>query len=269
MTVQRLQPIHTAPLSQVKAVFTDVDGTLTTNGKLTGNTLKAIEWLKAHGVKVVLVSGRPAGFGEAWARQLPVEGVIVENGALYFATSADGSLTKTYLQPLKVRVDSRKKLERILAGICRRWPTVRLSSDSRFTEVDLALDIAEDAQVPAAQVRKIEAALADAGVTAVRSSVHINCWLGTFDKLKAVRHFVKSQFKTTLRPDDRRFVYVGDSFNDEPMFRAFSLSVGVANVLAIAKELEFPPVFVTRAREGRGFGEVDDAIARQQKRGRT
>ena len=51
-----LAPLHEADLSRVEAVFTDVDGTLTTNGKLTSATLRAIEWLQSHRVPVVLVS---------------------------------------------------------------------------------------------------------------------------------------------------------------------------------------------------------------------
>ena len=61
---------------------------------------------------------------------------------------------------------------------------------------------------------------------------------------------------------------MGDSLNDAPMFNAFPLSVGVANVLEVWEELEAFPRFVTRAREGAGFVELANRIlkARGQKR---
>ena len=64
-----MRPLAEADLSGVEAVFSDVDGTLTTAGRLHASTLGAIEALVKGGVKVVLVSGRPAGWGEAWARE--------------------------------------------------------------------------------------------------------------------------------------------------------------------------------------------------------
>ena len=90
-------------------------------------------------------------------------------------------------------------------------------------------------------------------------------WLGGFDKRSAVRAFLQQQWKVRLRADDPRFAYVGDSFNDAPMFEAFALSVGVANVLDVIDRLDAPPKYVTRAREGRGFCELVDAIARARR----
>jgi hydroxymethylpyrimidine pyrophosphatase-like HAD family hydrolase len=57
-------------------------------------------------------------------------------------------------------------------------------------------------------------------------------------------------------------VYVGDSLNDAPMFAAFPLSVGVANVRDVEDVIETKPKFITAAREGRGFEELARAILR-------
>ena len=257
-------PLFQADLSCVRAVFADVDGTLTTDGRLTGTVLRAIEWLVAHRVQVVLVSGRPSGWGECWIRELPVAGVIAENGALAYARKGKG-LTKLFAQPSPVRARNRARLSLIVAAAMKKVKGSRLSSDSFSREVDLAIDYAEDARLGPKGADALEAFLRARKVTAVRSSVHVNCWIGEFDKRSAVRDFLKSQWKVQLRPVDPRFVYVGDSFNDAPMFDAFSLSVGVANVVDVIDRLEAPPKFITRAREGRGFCELVDAIARAQK----
>lgn len=265
MSRRVLQPLHEADLSRVEAIFTDVDGTLTTKGKLSSQVLRAIEWLNAHHVKVVLVSGRPAGWGEAWVRQWPVAGAIMENGGLHFAWRGD-RLARSYPQPEKQRAEDRKKLHAHVRAALEHVPGARLSSDSLYTEVDLAIDYAEDVDLGQGAAAKLEAFLGKRGVNAVRSSVHVNCWLGSFDKLTAVRRFVKVEWKKTVRPNERRYAYVGDSFNDAPLFGAFPLSIGVANVRDVLEDLEHQPAFITRAREGKGFGEIADALMRSRRR---
>lgn len=262
--MNRPQPLAQADLGKVRAVFADVDGTLTTDGRLTSTVLRAIEWLVAHRVQVVLVSGRPSGWGESWIRQLPVAGVIVENGALAWARESKG-LKKRYAQSAPVRAQNRARLTRIVTAAMGKVKGSLLSTDSLAREVDLAIDYAEDARLGPQGADALESFLVARGVTAVRSSVHVNCWIGQFDKRSAVRDFLFRQWKVRLRPVDPRFVYVGDSFNDAPMFAAFSLSVAVANVLDVIDRLDAPPKFITRAREGRGFCELVDAIARSQK----
>jgi HAD superfamily hydrolase (TIGR01484 family) len=259
-------PLSKADLSKVRAVFTDVDGTLTSKGKLLASTVRAIEWLVAHRVQVVLVSGRPAGWGECWARLLPVAGVIVENGGLTFVPRKGGGLERRYAEGPGERLTNRKKLLGLVEGVRKAVPGAELSFDSAYTEVDLAIDYNEDVKLGNAAADRIEAHLHGKGAKAVRSSVHVNTWLGDFDKRTAVEAFLTSHWSTVLQPGDRRFVYVGDSFNDAPLFEAFALSVGVANVADVLERIASPPKFVTRTREGKGFGELADAVVRARKR---
>ncbi|SEN30490.1 hypothetical protein SAMN05444354_13722 [Stigmatella aurantiaca] len=261
----RPRPLREAGLSQVEGVFTDVDGTLTTGHRLRAQTVRALERLSEAGLKVVLVSGRPAGWGEAWARTLPVDGVIVENGGLFFFRKG-GRLRKVYLEAPLERAANRRRLRSEVLRVLKRVPGAQLSSDSAYTEVDLAIDYNEEARLGDAAAGRIEALLRERGVTAVRSSVHVNCWLGRFDKLIATRRFAREAWGQALRPDGGRFVYAGDSFNDAPMFQAFALSVGVANVRSVLDRIEAPPAFITRAAEGRGFEELARAILVQRDR---
>lgn len=254
-------PLTEADFSKVRAVFTDVDGTLTVQGRLTSNTLRAIEWLVAHQVDVVLVSGRPSGWGECWARQLPVAGVIAENGGVTYLREG-AQLKKRYAEKESVRKRNRTTLLEHVNAALAHVHGARLSMDSIATEVNIAIDYAEAADLDLKETERIESFLAKRGVTAVRSSVHVNCWLGGFDKRTAVEAFLKERWQTSIKKTERRFVYVGDSFNDEPLFKAFPLSVGVANIEDIVAALAHAPTFVTRSREGKGFGEVADAVAR-------
>ena len=261
------RPLRDADLSRVEGVFTDVDGTLTTGHRLRATTVRALERLADAGFKVVLVTGRPSGWGEAWARTLPVDGVIAENGGLFFLRTPRGTLRKVYAEPPRERLENRRRLEAEVAAVLRQVPGARLSMDSASTEVDLAVDYNEEARLGDAGATRLEALLRARGVTAVRSSVHINCWLGRFDKRSAVCRFLKLAWGLKPQPGERRFVYAGDSFNDAPMFGEFALSVGVANVRRVLDRIDTPPAFITRAEEGRGFEELVRALLAQ--RGRT
>lgn len=259
------RPLREADLSSVRAVLTDVDGTLTTGNALRAETLKRLWQLKAHGIEVVFVSGRPAGWGECWARQLPIAGAIVENGGLYFVAEGPWNMRKVYAQPEPERVAGRQRLRRAISQVLRSTPGARLSSDTQYTEVDMAIDWNEEAKLPVETAREIERRMRAKGFNAVRSSVHVNCWAGDFDKLTTARSFMKSEWKLSDRAMLQQVVYVGDSFNDAPMFKAFPLSVGVANVKPLLSELGHPPAFVTRAEEGVGFEEVARAVLEQSK----
>jgi hydroxymethylpyrimidine pyrophosphatase-like HAD family hydrolase len=51
-------------------------------------------------------------------------------------------------------------------------------------------------------------------------------------------------------------IYTGDSPNDEPMFAAFPMSVGVANVHSFSHRLQNKPAYVTKGHSGDGFAEL-------------
>ena len=53
-----------------------------------------------------------------------------------------------------------------------------------------------------------------------------------------------------------RWVYVGDSTNDQAMFGHFPLSVGVANLRDFADRLHTWPAYIADAERGAGFAEV-------------
>lgn len=250
----------------MQAVFADVDGTLTTDARLESSTIRAIELLREADLRVVLVSGRPAGWGECWARSLPVDAVVVENGGLYFVREDDGSLRKIYAQRTTDRKNFRPRLLREVRRAMRQVPGARFSVDTAYTEVDVAIDYNEQVKLGQPAADKLEQILRSRGVTAVRSNVHVNCWIGHFDKLSTVERFLTREWRVRLKPNDPRFVYVGDSFNDAPMFEAFGLSVGVANVREVLNRIDHAPAYITREREGRGFRELVREILSQRTR---
>ncbi len=253
--------------ANVRAVFTDMDGTLTSSGRVRASTYGALGDLEAAGIPVVVVTGRPAGWAEAIVRLWPVRAAVAENGGVLFLPPrrAGGLVRKLYSVPTATLPAVRRRMYAAARHVAARVPGARLAADSPYTEVNLALDWNEDVHLPEASARRMETLLRAKGYNAVRSSVHVNFWPGAFDKLTACRRVVKELFGADpeqLAP----YVYVGDALNDEPMFRGFPRSVGVANVRDVWDELEHKPAHVTRAREGKGFEEVVSAILLKNRR---
>jgi HAD superfamily hydrolase (TIGR01484 family) len=259
--------LSTLRLARVRAFLTDFDGTLTTGGELRAQTLGALEALRDVGLPAVIVTGRPAGWGEMMARTFPVHGVISENGGVWHARAArTGKLTKGYAEG-RERKRNRSFLEAAVAEVLAEVKGARLSTDSPYTEVDLAIDYNEEVKLGEAAAGRIEAACRKRGLQAVRSSVHVNAWVGAFDKRTAARRYLKSQLGIDARGAGASCIYLGDSLNDAPLFAAFALSVGVGNVRDVWDRLDAQPKFVTEAREGEGALQVMEALVRARSQG--
>jgi hydroxymethylpyrimidine pyrophosphatase-like HAD family hydrolase len=146
---------------------------------------------------------------------------------------------------------------RFFRSVQKQHPGIRLAADQPFRVSDIAIDICED--VPPLgpdTVRDIVARLEHRGATVKVSSIHINAWIGRFDKLSMIARFLREQFGADAEETKRHAIYVGDSPNDEPMFGFFPLSVGVRNIESFTKDMRSLPGFITRGRGGNGFLEV-------------
>ena len=53
---------------------------------------------------------------------------------------------------------------------------------------------------------------------------------------------------------------MGDSPNDEPMFKAFKNSVAVANIKKFESQLKHKPAYITKAEAGYGFTELAEHL---------
>src|SRR6185295_9832655 len=125
----------------------------------------------------------------------------------------------------------RGALEKIARTILRQVPGAALASDQPYRATDLAIDYCEDVPpLPEASVERIVSLMRAAGLTAKVSSIHVNGWFGSYDKLAAARALFAERFGLDLQAVNRQVVYAGDSPNDAPMFDFFENSVGVANV---------------------------------------
>jgi len=238
----------------VRALFSDVDGTMTTGERIEASTYEAIERLSASGTPVIMVTGRPAGWGQAFMKMLPVVAVVTENGGLTFVREGRHQ-HKLYGVPRASLPEWRRRMNDAAVEVMTKVPGARLSSDSKYREVDLAIDWNEEVSLTQHDADVAVHMLRKAGFTAVRSSVHVNFGPPQFDKLSACMTVVR-QVLGGDGSDLSSYVFVGDALNDAPMFGGFPASVGVANIKAWWDELPSKPAYLTELPEGAGLREL-------------
>src|SRR6478752_8804027 len=133
----------TRPLSElhgpVRALFSDVDGTMTT--------------------------GRPAGFGHAFMKMTPVLACVAENGGVTFVREGR-KLHKLYGVPAASLPEWRRRMNDAAVEVMSKVPGARLSSDSKYREVDLAIDWNEETKLSRDDAEQCVSLLQKAGFSA-------------------------------------------------------------------------------------------------------
>lgn len=238
--------------------MTDMDGTMTTGGNLLPATFERLCRLKERGLKVVVVTGRPAGWGHAIGSLWPLDAVITENGGVTFIKKGD-LLEKQFAVPDSELPSWRKKMFEAVKTLQKDIPELKLSTDSAYREVDLAIDWNENYKLPLGTADKVVETLLEQGFLASRSSVHVNFSPPGIDKHTASMRLIDELFPK-FKEQKELVLYVGDSLNDAPMFKGFPNTVGVANVKQWWDKLPDKPRYLTDKEEGMGFVEMVDIL---------
>ena len=74
--MQSLNKLSNSVLQRVRGVLTDIDGTLTTDGRLPASTYLALDGLRQVGLHVIPVTGRCIAWAEILTRLWPVDAII-------------------------------------------------------------------------------------------------------------------------------------------------------------------------------------------------
>ncbi len=248
---------------QIAGVFTDIDDTLTTHGAITSDALQALHDLQAAGLHVIAITGRPVGWCAERAPTWPVDAVVAENGAVALVAKpgSDGpALTKLYQQDAATRSARSTAMQAVAQQVLRAVPGVELTRDHGGRETDVAFDCAEFAQLSPATIQHVLQVLRDAGMYTTVSSIHIHGCFDDFNKWKGACWIARELFQRDLPQELERWLFVGDSGNDQPMFQHFTHSVGVANIRHCAAALSHLPRYITVGERGTGFAEVVQAL---------
>ena len=155
-----MMPLAKCPretLAAVEGVLTDIDETVSTQGRLTAEAYGALETLKKAGLRVIPVTGRPAGWCDHIARFWPVDAVVGENGAFWMWHDDKARKLRTrFVQGEAERADGRRRLEAVRAQVLRDVPGAGIASDQPYRAADLAIDFCEDVPaLPHAEIVRI------------------------------------------------------------------------------------------------------------------
>lgn len=225
------------PTRPIRAVVTDVDGTLTDQERrLEPGTLRVIREMTDAGIPVVLATGNVLPLALALHRFLGLRTpIIAENGGVLYHHE-DGRDVVEHLADRKIALAAYRRV--VKAGL----PVQRLFTD-RWRESEVALEEG----VP---VRRIRAVLRGEPVTVESTGYALHIIQRGAGKLPALHRALRPM---GLTPAD--CLILGDGDNDVPMLRAAGWAVSFPSGSARARHAAD---YVTRS--GYGFGFVEAVI---------
>ena len=246
------------PLSKkwdsIEWVLTDVDDTLTWQGKLPKQTLAALENLQERNIKIIAVTGACAGWCDHIAQLWPVDAVIGENGAFTIEKHKRGVTLSTSI-PLDTMQTNQQRLKAQIHTILKCYPDIHFTLDQAYRLCDVAIDIGQNREpVHGDTVEAIVSDIRQLGVKATASSIHINAWMGDHSKHHSAFAFLRAK-GLSERTISECCCYIGDSLNDEQMFASLPLTAGVSNVKKYWRALGSKPSIVMKKPGGYGFAE--------------
>ncbi|AGH80036.1 HAD family hydrolase [Psychromonas sp. CNPT3] len=261
------KPLAQLPITQarnIKWLFTDVDDTLTWQGKLPPQTFLALEKLSLAGIKVVPVTGACAGWCDQIAKLWPVHGVIGENGAFWMQKRKAEFVTKT-TSPLDTMKHQQGELIKLLNRVLTEYPDIRFAYDQPFRYCDVAINLSQDREPVSdklshellAKIKKLT--VNGQRVNASLSSIHLNAWVGKHNKRLSTEQYL---FDNGQSPplSLNEIAYIGDSLNDETMFAWLPTTFGVKNIEAILPQFKAKPAYISTKNGGYGFVELAELI---------
>jgi HAD superfamily hydrolase (TIGR01484 family) len=211
--------------------FSDFDGTLTLDGKLTRDFFEIIEHIERNGDELVIVSGRSLSWGHFFLTHFPFNACIMEGGGVILYRDDRGEIAE---EPL-VSKDELKTLKDFTTELQHHYPHVPLSADSfgRLSDRAIEFHLMEERWI-----EEVMVFMKQHQVNFSKSNVHINFWKGEISKFLGVKYFLE-KYRPTAKQNDCWFF--GDAPNDESMFELFHNSVGVSNIKHCLDCLKFRP----------------------------
>ncbi|HIK06190.1 MAG TPA: HAD family phosphatase [Trichormus sp. M33_DOE_039] len=222
-SLKPLQSDASADWGKIRLIATDMDGTLTNQGKFSTALLRALEDLQAAGIKVIIVTGRSAGWVNGLNSLLPIAGAIAENGGLFYLSGSEQTVALT---PIPNFAAHRQHLAATFAQLQTKFTQIQESADNRFRITDWTFDVAG---LSLEELQTIDHLCRNLGWGFTYSNVQCHIKPPGQEKAIGLLQVLREYF-----PDysPEQIVTVGDSPNDESLFnqRHFPMSVGVANV---------------------------------------
>lgn len=220
----------------LKAVITDIDGTLTDEKRRLNTTaVETIRKLQDNGVEVVLASGNTSCILKGLSKLIGTGGTFIgENGGV-FRIGFSGSL---------VVLPNRQIALEALDVLIQHFEKQGITLDM-FSPRERFADVAFARTVPVQVIREL---LSGWNVTILDTNFAIHIQEAGFSKGKAFQKIAEE-----LRIPVSSFLAIGDSENDIDMIQAAGAGCCVANS---AQEVKEAAVFISKKSYGDGFVET-------------
>lgn len=240
-------------LKNIQVIATDMDGTLTKNGKFTSHLFLALEKLAAAKIQVLVITGRSAGWVQAIKNYLPIVGAIAENGGLFYPIHNE---TPQFLTSIPNIALHKKNLANIFQYLKNQFPLIEQSADNQFRLTDWTFDVQD---LSLSELTKMAEICQTKGYGFTYSTVQCHIKPLQQDKASGLYQVLSENFPNLTT---EQILTVGDSPNDESLFEEskFPVSVGVANILEYANKINHQPVYVTSKKEAEGFCELAELL---------
>lgn len=253
MPLAPLTSLSAQTCQPLRLIASDMDGTLTLNGKFPAEFIATLEQLESVGLPLVIVTGRSAGWVQGLAQYLPLAGAIAENGGLYFLPP---NYEARFLVDLPDIPTHRKALADCFQKLQQEWPQLVESSDNRFRLTDWTFDVAGLEQK---EIDAIAQRCTAQGWGFTYSTVQCHIRPQGQDKGIALQRLMAEQYPEL---GQHQVITLGDSPNDASLFdpALFPYSIGVANLRHYADQLPHCPAYITEEAEFTGFQAIASAL---------
>jgi HAD superfamily hydrolase (TIGR01484 family) len=226
-----------------KIVFSDFDGTLTLNERMSPKFFEVLDLVNAQQAELIIVSGRSISWGHFLLTHFPLATAIMEGGGVILSKDPGKDLIHEELMVSRQELDRLElKTKELMASV----PGVLMSNDSLGRLTDRAI---EYRYMSGEAIEKAKLFFRHHGINFSQSNVHINFWCGEITKYKTTKKLLEDRF-SSVREDE--CVYFGDSLNDQSMFEKLPHTVGVSNIDKYLAEMQHPPSTILKGKENAG-----------------
>jgi HAD superfamily hydrolase (TIGR01484 family) len=253
----QLQDLSPNFFQTVRLIATDMDGTLTHQGKFTPALLQALVDLANADVPVLIITGRSAGWVSGLVTYLPIVGAIAENGGLFYPANHPANLAKPrLLVDIPNLAAHRQRLAQMFHNLQADFSLIQESEDNPFRITDWTFDVQG---LSVEDLQQMSDRCQSEGWSFTYSNVQCHIKPLQQDKANGLEQVLQQFFPEV---DRTQVLTVGDSPNDESLFDGdrFPCSVGVANIHHYLDHLAHRPAHITQSAEVAGFCEVVRSI---------
>ena len=249
-----------AQWAALEAVAVDIDGTLTSGGRFSADVVSRLSDLRAHGLKVCLVTGRPSGWVQGLVSYLPVDAAIAENGGVIFTGPEAVPLVRTPSTGNYIELQSdelRAPLRNMFSLLSAEFPDLRITGDNIYRLSDFTF---HSAGLPVTLLNQLKQRVEHQRLAFTWSTIHAHIMPCGQEKGMALKWMLR-QWGIAVQPA-LTVLTLGDSPNDETMFRAedFPFSAGVANIVKYREVMKHYPKIISTRTESEGFLEIADTL---------